>query len=700
MTHAPRRDAGEAVSAAPWTGGTWLCIALIVVGCSAAFGRTANHGVLHWDDRFHTIENPWFAQINQESFVHFWREQYGNLYIPVAYNVLGAEVWLTQQLTGNTNMERLSPVLLQAVKIALHGLSAIMLFLLARRLVRSDSAACAAALFFALHPLQTESVAWISETRGLLGSVFGLASILALEKACGAAPRSTGLPTVSASFTDFATRASWWFIGAVLLAAALLSKPATVTIPLIAAAILWAKHVPLRRIAIGVVPLLGLSIAAVVVTRAVQSAEVIVDSPLWWQRPLIAADALCFYTSKLVWPVWLAPDYGRTPQHVLLAWGGWWAWVALAMVISGSVSIIFLARRSRPALAAAAITLLALLPVLGLSTFHHQAISTVADRYAYLAMLGPAILVAWWLAGVRGRRTWCAAGVVLVACAALSFRQAAHWHDDETLWRHAITVNPASPVAHNNLGRELQRQGLVAGAEPHLLRAAELDPTSANILVNIGELRSSQNRQLEAETFYRRAIDMSPRDVRGLIDLGIVLAETGRNAEAAEVLRRALAIDPDQAEGQVNLAALEMQAGKLDSAVAMLEEVLRKRPLHPQALYNLALVRASQGRWKEAAELWGGSIGAGIRTLEVYLRRGDAFIRAEMYEEAEFAHQEAVGAHPKAYEPWNNLGLLYIRQNRVEQAITAFERAAAIAPEASEPRDNLDSARKLLERSK
>jgi Flp pilus assembly protein TadD len=385
---------------------------------------------------------------------------------------------------------------------------------------------------------------------------------------------------------------------------------------------------------------------------------------------------------------------------VLDRWGGWWPWLALLLAAAATLAIVLLARRSRIVLFAAAVWLLALLPVLGLSTFHHQAISTVADRYAYLAMLGPAVLLAAWLARRRGRVAWISGGAAIAACAWLSFAQVPHWRSDETLWRHACEVNPMSPVARNNLGREYQRQGRIADAAPHLERAAELDPRSADILVNLGEVRSAQGRGVEAAALYRRAIELAPGNVRPRIDLGIELAQAGRDAEAAAMLESALALEPEQAEALTNLAVLDLRAGRLESAAARLEQVLAVRPHHMVAVHNLGLVRAAQLRWAEAAEHWGLAIGLGVRTLEIYLRRGDAFIRAGMLDEAEHSYLECTSTHPKAYEPHNNLGLLYIRRGRVEEAVRAFERASALAPEASEPRENLAAARRLLEDGK
>lgn len=680
------------------------CLVLLAIVCMGVFGRVIGHTMLQWDDRYHVADNPWFAKIDGESFAHFWRAPYGNLYIPVAYNFFALEVAATHAMMGEARTDRLDPMFLHAVKVALHAANASLVFLLLRRIVRATGAALLGALLFALHPLQVESVAWISETRGLLAAMFGLAAVLALWRAVAAsapaAPRQAepgaGVqpPGLSLHVAN-PIRAAWYVLGVALFALALLSKPSAVTMPIVAAAALWAGRVPLGRSVVAVVPWLLMSIAAVMITQRVQEAAVLGAAPALWQRPLVAADAICFYAANLTWPASLAPDYGRTPAQVLQ---GWWPWLALAIVLGAGALIVWAGRLSRAVPAAAAIGIGSLLPVLGFATFHHQAISTVADRYMYIALVGAGLLVAAGLAQVRSRTAWIAGLAVAAGLGAVSFSQSGHWETDETLWRHNVAVVAHSPVAHNNLGRELQRRNRNAEAEPLLVRALELDPASATTMVNLAELRGAQGRRGEAEDLYRRALEVAPGSARAAVSMGVLLAQSGRGDEAKAMFARALEADPRNAEAMNNLGVMLLNEGDSTGAARLLERVVERDPEHTEALFNLALVYAQAGRWVAAGELWGRSAEAGMSGMDVRMRAADAFARGNDYERAEVWYGEAAAAEPMAYEPHNNLGLLYIRLQRYYDAAHAFERAVERAPDAPEPRENLRNAQRLLGR--
>ena len=452
---------------------------------------------------------------------HFWQTPYAGLYIPVAYNVLGLEVAATKWLTGEPHTARIDATLFHIANVLLHLANGAFVFLLLRRLVRANGPAMLGALLFVLHPLQVESVAWISESRGLLAATFTLAAVLAICRATEPARLSESDDLASSTRrAAIPTRLLWHGLGLLLVAAALLSKPSAVTAPVVAAAVLWAGRTPIVRISRAVAPWLALSIAAVIVTQRVQSTEAFATAPPLWQRPMIAADALWFYGAKLLWPAALAPDYGRTPAWVLQ---GWWPLSALAIVIIAGGAAMFLSRRSPLVLAGSAIAVGSLLPVLGLASFHHQVISTVADRYMYIPLVGVGLMAAAGMARVRSRAAWCAALGAAAALGVLSFRQSAHWVNDETLWRHNIAVVPRSPVAHNNLGRLLQRQGRLAEAEPLLLAALEASERLAIVLVNVAELRLAQGRTSDAEIAYRRAIDAAPNYALAAVGLGALL---------------------------------------------------------------------------------------------------------------------------------------------------------------------------------
>jgi hypothetical protein len=195
---------------------------------------------------------------------------------------------------------------------------------------------------------------------------------------------------------------------------------------------------------VGLLPWFALSVGWAAVTRLVQPHRFAPDYPLWW-RPLVAADALAFYLYKLACPVWLAVYYGRTPRYILERhdWG-YYTW----LVTVGVGSVLYRLRPGRVVTAGALAFVLPLVPVLGFVPFDGLFLSTVADRYVYVSMLGPALCAAWLL-----DRPWCrdaarrptvVAGtvVVLAALAAWTHLQTFHWRSTTALMDQAYHVHP------------------------------------------------------------------------------------------------------------------------------------------------------------------------------------------------------------------------------------------------------------------
>jgi tetratricopeptide (TPR) repeat protein len=323
----------------------------------------------------------------------------------------------------------------------------------------------------------------------------------------------------------------------------------------------------------------------VVWTRLAQPAPFIAEAIPLRFRPLIATDALAFYLYELVWPLRLGVDYGRTPQRAIERGWIWWTWVFPVVVGAGA----WVARRTAPALAAAALVfLVALAPVLGIVPFDFQAYSTVADHYLYLAMLGPALAVAG-LASRRPRAAWRTVALVVVV-AALSIRsvaQARYWRDAVAIFEHAIDVNPTSWAAHSRLAEHWAERGDYARAiahgrtaarlnpqawpvhrmlGDHLARAGDVDgainayraalairPDDAHANTNLANLLADRREYAGAIAHYEAALRSVPYSVVVHTNLGSVLEELGRHDEAASHYEKALAINPDAADARSGL---------------------------------------------------------------------------------------------------------------------------------------------------
>lgn len=520
-----------------------IAIAALVI---AVFGQTVSFGWVNLDDDVHVTKNPHLNPVTVKSLRRLWGDAYENLYVPAAYTLFAGEVEASRLICGRREGAAPDPRLFHGVSVALHAVNVLLVWWLLVQATRGGRwpAAVGAALF-AIHPLQVESVAWISEQRGLLSASFSLGALV-LHVLGGSGARR---PAERMAFAAAATAC---------FGMALLSKPQAVAVPLIALLLdVWLFCRPPRAVVLSLLGWFLVAAAAAIVTSGLQPADEEVFVPVW-QRPLVAGDALAFYASKLAFPFGLCIDYGRTPRFVLAQPAACAAAIAAWIGLAGIACLPPLRRWRLPV----AVFILALAPVLGVVPFLFQAFSTVADRYAYLALLGPAIALAsasqTWMAAPQRRLPLAATCLGLAMCAGVSIRQAGHWRDAIALNEHALQVNPGSFLGTCNLGAALMDAALddadiLPTALPWLERAVAARPGHRSANLGMGMALDKLGRWDEAVPFYEAVLARWPMHAEANNYRGVIHARQGRVDLAAEHFERALAVKPGYRDAAKNL---------------------------------------------------------------------------------------------------------------------------------------------------
>ncbi len=452
--------------------------------------------------------------------------------------------------------------------VALHAATVATLFLLLAGATGADAPAAFVAAVFAVHPVHVESVAWVSERKDLLCGWFYLLAIVAHVKFARA-------DTAGGRRAAFA-------LTLVAGVAALLSKPMAVTLPVV---LLVIDFWPLRRFAWGPAPAAG----SVTVPRAILEKVplIVAAAALSWvtfaaqasagavqsigDRPLAARAqqvpvAYVRYLFKVLWPTDLSPYYPYHPSLPPLVVA---RSVVLLLAVTGAV---LKCGRRFPHLAAGWIWFgVTLAPVVGFVPAGRQAI---ADRYLYLPMIGPAVMVAW---GARDliRRTptarvggWMAAVAMVVALMVITWRQIGYWSDTRTLFARALAVDPDNAFAHAQLGYLDKIDGRVATARWHYEQAVRLDPGYADATYLLANMVLPTDPAAAAR-YYRMTLAVRPHDARAENNLGVALSvDPARAAEAAALFRSAAIDSPDWADPHLNLGRLMLAHGRPDLAAA------------------------------------------------------------------------------------------------------------------------------------
>lgn len=507
-----------------------LCCLLIVAAIALTFGRVATHEFVGgWDDGPLIYENPLINPPTTSGLVKIWQGPHARMYIPMVYTTWWTLTRVASVPDPQTGTLQPNPWVFHCANLLVHTLGALVVFAILRRIARNDArsdlAACAGALLFAIHPLQTEAVAWATGMKDLL---CGLLALAALWQHIEASDRNSRVRHL---------------LAVALFILSLLAKPAAVVVPFIAITIdILLLDRNWRKSLIALAPWLVVSLPFLILTRKFQPTPEIFAPPLW-QRAVIALDALGFYVAKLACPLNLAYDYGLRPQVILHT--TYWPITAL-------VTIAIVLTRSRRAIACMLIFIAGVFPVLGLTPFVFQWVSTVADRYVYLSMLGPALAVAFVIARFPNRQAFTAIAAILLAFAALSFMQAGYWKDIETLSRHTLAINPNSPPANTAIGDALFRRGDYAHAADYFTRAVEhkndLLTARDNLAVTFVHLgRTEDAIKLMKETLAMR--QALPEPIRQPVQqdlerISILLRTVGRDSEADAYARKIPATRP------------------------------------------------------------------------------------------------------------------------------------------------------------
>jgi Flp pilus assembly protein TadD len=497
-----------------------------------------------------------------------------DLYVPVTYTFWSGLAAVADTGAADPAGISLNPLLFHAANLLLHLASTLIVWQILSRLTRRAAPATIGALFFGLHPVQVETVGWISGAKDLLAGLFSLLSIWQYLLHTESTDRTRRLAHLLAAFTAF------------LLA--MLSKPAAIMTPIAIAAIdLWILKRPWRQ-TLRTLWFWGLAaVPVMVVAKLVQPTPETYAAPLW-TRPLLAADALAAYAGKLLWPSRLAIDYGRSPEWLLSSTQRYWTWLVPTAIAAACI----ISRRRLPWLiASATITAAFLAPVLGLVKFDFQRYSTVADHYLYTAMVGVAIAVAFALSQTNRRWPYAAAGIVLLAFAIRTTAQALSWRDSHSLFSHAVAVNPTSLAGHNGLGEMALDANRPTDAIRHFSLARDAHPADAIINFNLGNAFLVANRPRDAVAPYRVAIDGGKRYPFMYVNLAGALARAGDLTPSTAVAEEGLDHFPDNAELRYTLATLLAARGAWHDAAGEYEAALRLNPSLTPARDGLAEAR-------------------------------------------------------------------------------------------------------------
>ena len=595
------------------------------------------------------------------------------------------------------------------VNLLFHAANTVVLLLLLNELTAALWRSVFVAALFALHPLHVESVAWISERKDVLSTLFWLLSLLAYARYAREGTRQ------QAEGRSPASSGAYW-LALIFFALGLMSKPMLVTLPL---TLLLLDYWPLNRVpgagcrvsgerqgACGLTPRASrlarlllekwpfflLSLASCVVTFLVQRSAGAVSSLQGLSAGARVGNALVAYArylGKMFWPVDLAIPYPH-PGH----WPAIQVLGAAVLIAGLTAAALWLGRKQPCVISGWLWFLVTLLPVIGLVQVGHQ---SLADRYTYVPLIGLFVVIAWGAGAAAERWHWprpalaAIAVLVLAAGAARTRDQLRHWTDSGTLFRHALAVTEKNFVAHDNLGFYLFSRGDQAGALDHYREALRIRPNDPNTLNNLGSLFLARKQYAEAIRCYETALQAKPDFADAHLNLGAALFESGQPQEALPHYTAALRLAPDSAQAHNNLANLLVAQGKTDDAIARYRQALDLNPNLPEALNNLGWLLAAKGRFDEAIADYEKAVQLRPDDELFHKNFGDTLAAVGRTDAALEQYTAALRLMPNYAEGHCALGQLLKRLGRSDEAAAHFSEALRLKPDYPEARRALES---------
>ena len=558
-----------------------IAFALVLAVLTILVYRPAWNGGFLWDDDIYITKNELLTAPDGLRRIWFSFDS-PSQYFPLVYTTFRVE----HAFWG------LNPTGYHWVNLLLHVANALLVWAVLARL--KVPGAWLAGAIFALHPVQVESVAWITERKNVLMAFFFLLTLLAWI-----------------AFINERTKRCWLFYGLALIIylLALSAKTTACTLPAALFLILWLQNKPIRwKRIFQIIPflVLGFAMGALAMWweryhQGTSRAVFTFLSPI--ERVLVAGRAVWFYLSKLIWPfrlTFIYPRWDITPSHFLS-----YVWLLAGLTLC--VAIYFLRRYvGRSVEVAAGFFVATLSPVVGFIMLYTFRYTFVADHYQYIACIGPIALASAGLVNLadtfKNSRTLIlsAALCVVAVLATLTWRQATMYGDIETLWRTTLARNPGCWMAHNNLGIALFEKGQLGEAIVHYRITLQMQPNFWDADYNLGSALLGKGEVDEAILYCDKAVAKQPNDPDAQVALANALLQKKRIDDAIVHYQKAVAIRPDYFLARYGLGHALLEKGQLDGAIEHFRAALLIRPDHPDCHTTLAIALDESGQFAEA----------------------------------------------------------------------------------------------------
>lgn len=633
---------GAAVAPQPVAAQRWMLLSIVAL-TFVAFIPSLQNGFV-WDDQAYIVDSTLITPLDWAHFKMMWTTPFGGNYHPLTMLSLALERAVVDT----------SPFLYHFNNLVLHIANSLLVFVLLRRLSGNQTAAFVAALLFGVHPLHVESVAWATERKDVLYTLFSLCSFWYYLQ-----------------FVQKGTQRKHLLLSLVLFAAACLSKGMAVVLPLL---LVLTDYLLLRRpLNVGTLlekaPYFVLALVTGIVAISAQK-EAGADLRAYLgqhysglERLLFICYGFVFYWVKMLLPIKLSLVYSYPLPNTLT-----WEYYAAPLVLLALGGLLVWQGRRNPLVAWGLLFfVICILPVIQIMPVGN---TVVAERYFYLSSVGPLFIVGLVAAAGLTNTNWQRPAtigllaVMVLGFTAQTFAYNKVWKNQLTVFSHAIAQFPTSVMGLRNIGGYYFKEKDYANAIPFYQKAQQYSLVPNDLTLELGQCyyyqkdyqRAAENltkayeaKQLpeldvwmlgeaysnlgqidKAMQYMEKALTVRPNEAQILSFMGLMHLRKEEYTKALPYLERAVAANPQYAEAYVNMSFAYLRLAQVDKAIAILEKAKQTTPTNGNIFKNLGLayqrkddITKARDNWRKALEFFpeDGDLYYNIGT--VYERQGN-----------------------------------------------------------------------------
>ena len=629
---------------------TLLLIGALVAACVLIYGQVLWFDFINFDDNLYVYENPIVSGgLNIAGVKWAFTTFHSANWHPLTWISHMLDATLFGKSAGGHHL----------TNVIFHSANSVLSFIVFRQLTGDVWKSAIVAFLFAVHPAHVESVAWVSERKDVLSTLFWLLAMLAYVRY---ARESESKRMLSGAY----------FLVVLFFVLGLISKPMLVTLPFV---LLLCDYWPLERLkstsdlkalVIEKLPLFALSGISAYITvlaqasyGAIQSTQVLpLDT-----RLLNAIVSYAKYIVMLIYPVNLGIGYPYAFPFPI------WKVAGSILLLLAVTAFCFWQRRERKYLLVGWLWFLGtMVPVIGLVQVGAQ---SMADRYTYVPYFGLFIMAVWGLGELTPRlklnfsSTAVLAAIPILVLTVVAFNQTSYWKNATTLYTHTLGVGQGNFLTMHNLCSTLVVQQRFVEAEVQCRNSIAADPGFADAHVLLGVVSFSLGKSDVAIAEFNKALELDPNNLMARTNMVAPLAVSGRSDEAEATLNSAKEMYPKRGMNPAalaglysNLAGVFATQNRFDKAERSLRQVIEFAPDRTDARTNLALSLYFQNKLAEA--------------------------RAEV--------ERSINMNRNQPESYNVLGMILLKQGDSAGAASQFQRAVQLKPDYKEAKDNLEKA--------